>query len=76
MKEKESADYIFEFTKKNSYVLNFYTHNVKLEDVDVGLKISATEEWDPKKGKTFTIDKQSDVLLLDDVADEVCSNAA
>lgn len=40
--------------------------------MNVGLMVSASEEWDPKKGKTFTIDKQSDVLLLDDVADEVC----
>ena len=38
--------------------------------------VSATEEWDPKKGKEFTIDKQSDVLQLDDVADEVCLTAS
>ena len=64
LNEKGHVDYVFEFNSKDDYVLNFYTHNVKQEDVNITLLISATEEWDHSKGKIFTIDKSSDVLLL------------
>ena len=43
LNHNDVADYVFEFNNKNSYVLNFYTHNVKLEDVSVDLMVSATE---------------------------------
>ena len=40
-KNGDSAEYIFEFDKKQDYVMNFYTHNAKKQDVSIKLLVSA-----------------------------------
>ena len=51
MKEGNSnAEYIFEFNKKEDYVLNFYTHNLKAEKIKISMQVSASPTADDKSG--------------------------
>ena len=33
--------YVFEFDAKSDYILNFYTHNAKSQNIDIQLQLSA-----------------------------------
>lgn len=57
-----NAEYVFEFDEKEDFILNFYCHNVKSEDVRIKMMVSTmfkkqqkelTEEEKSKNIKTF-----------------------
>lgn len=49
LKPTESKDFIFEYSQKGEYILNFYTPNVDKKEMDVLMMVNNEDKWSGDK---------------------------
>ena len=58
-------------------LINFYTHNLKNTEININALISTTDEYDKDEElNEYTIDTESDVVDIQEVAKQLCKSKA
>jgi hypothetical protein len=59
-------EYVFEYDPSEEYIINFYSHNLKVSNTSVSIMLSFSNDrvWDSNNLDKVWIDKESDYLDL------------